>query len=382
VAGNLFLYGTLRHLPLLELVSGVAPDTLTPAPANLADYRVRWAKGHGFPLIEQAEGARAEGLLLRDVPQAVQERLDFYELGFGYDLREVAVAGPGGALEPAMIYFPQPGLWQPGAPFALEEWVRDYWAMTRHSAREVMGYMGRLSAQEVARRYKMILSRAGARAAAEAASAPSAVRRAPQAGAVTLRAEQASHEGFYLLKTLALRHVRFDGSQSEEVLREVFVTGDAAILLPYDPVRDRVLLVEQFRIGPYARNDPAPWLLEPVAGRIDGGETGTSTAEREAVEEAGLTLRRVERIAGYYPSPGCSSEFLEGFIGIADLPDGIEGTGGVVDEQEDIRSHVLSFDAAMRLIETGEANSGPLILSLLWLARERARLRETVAASG
>jgi nudix-type nucleoside diphosphatase (YffH/AdpP family) len=142
------------------------------------------------------------------------------------------------------------------------------------------------------------------------------------------------------------------------------------------------MLIEQFRIGPYERNDPCPWLLEPVAGRIDGGETGETTAVREAVEEAGLKLDRVERIAGYYPSPGCSSEFLESFVGIADLPDGIEGLGGVADEQEDIRSHVLPFEAALRLVETGEANNGPLILSLLWLQRERSRLRNAATASG
>jgi nudix-type nucleoside diphosphatase (YffH/AdpP family) len=169
--------------------------------------------------------------------------------------------------------------------------------------------------------------------------------------------------------------MQFDGAISETLDREVFVAGDAATVLPYDPGRDRVLLIEQFRMGPYERGDRHPWILEPIAGRIDGFETAASTARREAVEEAGLNLRALEPIARYYGTPGYSTELFHSFLGIADLPDGLTGLGGVADEHEDIRSHVISFDAAMQLIETGEANNGPLILSLLWLARERDRLR-------
>lgn len=377
---NLFLYGTLRHPALLELVSGRAWGALAPEAARLADHRAAYAEGHDFPLIEPAPGDSAEGLLLRDVAGDVLERLNFYELGFGYELRACDVEAGGGAVR-ADVYFPRPGLWKAGERFDLEGWQRGNWVFTRHAAAEVMGYFGRLSPEEVVRRWHMIATRAHAAVLAEADPAPCDLRGRMGRGDVTLEAEELSHAGYFLLKTLHLRHKRFDGAMSEEMEREVFLAGDAAILLPYDPLRDRVMLVEQFRMGPYARGDLRPWQLEPVAGRIDRGEAPEEAARREAVEETGLRLSRLEKIASCYSTPGYSSEVYHCFLGLADLPDGAAGLGGAEEEQEDIRSHIIGFDAAMRLIGTGEAQNAPLILSLLWLARERGRLRAEAGAA-
>ena len=146
-------------------------------------------------------------------------------------------------------------------------------------------------------------------------------------------------------------------------------------MLPYDPVRDRVLLVEQFRMGPYGRRDPRPWMLEPVAGRVDPGETPEQTAHRECMEEAGISLIGLEKIAGYYCTPGYSTEYFHNFVGLTDLPDDLPRLGGLDTEAEDIRLHLLSFDDAIALIGTGEADNGPLILSLMWLSQNRERLR-------
>lgn len=63
------------------------------------------------------------------------------------------------------------------------------------------------------------------------------------------------------------------------------------IVLPYDPIHDRVLLVEKFRAGPFARQGENPWCLEPIAELMDQGETPEEAGLREAHEEAGLTLR-------------------------------------------------------------------------------------------
>ncbi len=376
---NVFLYGTLRHPALLELVAGKSWRALAPEAARLEGHRVVWADGHSFPLIEVAAGQSCDGLILRDVEGEVLERLNHYELGFGYDLREVSVRSDAG-VETAHVYFPQPGLWQAGAPWSLADWVRDFWPLTRYSAREVMGYIGVLSGAQIADRYKMILTRAAASLLAENERTPTEYRCEKGREDVDLLAQEVSHAGYFLLKTLQLRHMRFDGEMSGEMEREVFVAGDAATVLPYDPLRDRVMVIEQIRMGAYVRGDRHPWLLEPIAGRIDGFETPESTAHRETEEEAGLQLHRLEPIARYYASPGYSTEMFHSFVGITDLPDAAAGLGGVADEQEDIRSHVLSFDAAMRLIETGEANDAPLVVSLLWLAKERERLRAMAKA--
>jgi len=378
---NLFLYGTLRHPGLLTLVAGHNNDFLAPEPAKLPDHQVSWAAGHDFPLIEKADGAEAEGLLLRNVDGEALERLNYYELGFGYDLRTVTVeADKSGAIQ-AQVYFPQGGLWQAGARFSLEDWVREHWPLTQHTAAEVMGYFGRLSGAEVADRYRMIRTRAAAARMAEDET-PCELRSNMGPDEIEPLGEELSHAGFFLLKTMQLRHVRFDGDMSEDLVREVFIPGDAATVLPYDPKRDRVLLIEQFRMGPYARGDKHPWQLEPIAGRIDGGETAETSCHREAEEEAGLAFSRLEPIARYYASPGCTTEVFHSFIGIADLPDEAAGIGGADEEHEDIRSHVVDFEKALGLIETGEADNGPLIVSLLWLARERDRLRKQIHEDG
>lgn len=375
---NIFLYGTLRHAPLLEIVSGQPAGSLGPVPARLAGYRVAQAEGQGFPLIEVCAGASCDGMVLLDVPEAVVARLDFYELGFGYDLRDVTVDTAEGAVA-ARVYFPQPDLWRAGANWTLEAWLREEWPVARHAAREVMEYFGRLSGDEVAARYGMILTRAAARARAEANPTPTVLRHAGRRESVEEAAAEMSHAGFFLTRVYRLRHPLFAGGMSEWLTREVFISGDAALVLPYDPVRDRVMLIEQFRMGPYARGDGLPWLLEPIAGRIDAGETVEAAARREAVEEAGLRLKRLERIGGFYSSPGYSSEYFNCFLGLADLPEKAAGRGGVEDEHEDIRSHVLGFDEVMALMESGEANNAPIVLMLLWLQRERPRLR---AAAG
>ncbi len=368
----LFLYGTLRDIVLLRIVLGPRADAVSMRPAILPDHAVTWADGQIFPTVTAQSGADAQGLLLKDLsPQEVQ-RLDFYEGGFGYDVREVSVCSDGAAHR-ASVYFPQPGLWQPGAPFDLDDWARRWGAISRGAASEAMEYFGTCSSRDLARRMPMIRARASSRLAAT--GVPAKLRSNTGAEAVEAIETEVLHAGFYRSEARVLRHPTFQGGMSDELRREVFVATDAALVLPYDPVRDRVLLVEQFRLGPYRRGDPRPWMLEPVAGRVDPGETPEQAAHRECMEEAGLTLTRLERIGSYYCTPGYSTEYFHNFVGIADLPDDLPRYGGLDSEAEDIRLHVLDFGAAMALLDTGEADNGPLILSLLWLARQRDRLR-------
>jgi ADP-ribose pyrophosphatase len=194
-------------------------------------------------------------------------------------------------------------------------------------------------------------------------------------GEVTVDSLRHAHAGFFGLEALTLRHRRFDGAMSAEMAREVFVAGDAVTVLPYDPVRDRVLVIEQFRTGPLGRGDPLPWQLEAIAGRIDPGETPEDAARREAVEEAGLALGALEKVAEYYPSPGAVAEYLYSYVALCALPDGVAGVFGAEEEGEDIRGQLLPFDGLMAAVSGGEVSNAPLILTALWLQRERPRLR-------
>lgn len=194
-------------------------------------------------------------------------------------------------------------------------------------------------------------------------------------GEVTEVTQRMPHAGFFAVAEVVLSYRRFDGDMSGQLTREIFLAGDAVTVLPYDPLRDRVLLIEQMRMGPYGRGDPLPWQLEAIAGRIDPGETPEDCARREAVEEAGLALGALEKVAEYYPSPGALSEYLYSYVALCDLPDGAAGVFGAAEEAEDIRGHLMGFEALMDLVASGEVANAPLLLTALWLQRERQRLR-------
>ena len=197
---------------------------------------------------------------------------------------------------------------------------------------------------------------------------------APGAGDVNIEAQAEAYRAFFSVQDYDLCYRRFDGSLSPVLRRAAFVSGDAVTVLPYDAARDRLLLIEQFRVGPMARGDVNPWQFEAIAGRIDTGETVEAAARREAVEEAGLSLGALLAVARYYPTPGISSECLYSYVGLCDLPDGVAGVFGVAGEAEDIRGHLIGFEDAMEMAASGEIGNAPTLLTLFWLAGQRAGL--------
>lgn len=368
VVTDFFFYGTLCHAPLLDVVVGRA---VLAEPAELPGYRVHWAKGHAFPLMLAQPGAVARGILVRGLSAAEVARLDYYAGGFACLTRDLAVTA-GGVAGTARVYFAESGRWTPGQAWLLADWQARHGAEVVATARDVMALCGVKPAQAVLARYGMMLVRGAARVRA-ALAAPMSRRFAGDVQTAALREPYAQ---FFAVEEHDLRFRRFDGTLSPQVTRAVFISGDAVTVLPYDPVRDRVLVVEQFRTGPFVRGDAQPWQLEAIAGRIDPGETPEDAARREAVEEAGLVLDALLPVAQYYPSPGICAEFLYSYVAVTDLPDGAAGVFGVEGEAEDIRGHLISFDALMALVASGEAGNAPLILTAYWLAQNRDRLRK------
>ena len=185
------------------------------------------------------------------------------------------------------------------------------------------------------------------------------------------------YKGFFSVEEHDLSYRKFNNEQSDVVTRSAPVSSDAVIVLPYDPVNDRILLIEQFRVGPYIKGDENPWVLEPIAGLIDEGETPESAGIREAQEEAHLEIKRLELVARSYPSPGISTEFFHQYIGIVELLDSSNLIAGLSSENEDIRSHIFEYEQFFEMIESGKVKVGPLILLGLWLSKNRNRLRKT-----
>jgi len=182
------------------------------------------------------------------------------------------------------------------------------------------------------------------------------------------------YQGYFRIDTYRLRHRRFGGGWTEVMSREMFERGHATVVLPYDPARDAVVLIEQFRIGAYAAGIE-PWLIEPVAGIVEAGETPEAVARREAIEEAGCELAELEPIATVMPSPGGCSEILHLFCGRVDSA-GVGGIHGLAHEHEDIRAFVLPLDDALKRMAMSEYNNASTVITLQWLALNRQRLKK------
>lgn len=181
------------------------------------------------------------------------------------------------------------------------------------------------------------------------------------------------YQGYFKIEVYRVRHERFGGGWTDEMRREVFERGHAATVLPYDPARDAVVLLEQFRIGAFAAGTD-PWLIEVVAGIVEPGESPADVVRREAIEEAGCAIGALEPIGEILPTPGGSSEILYMFCGRCDS-DGLGGLHGLDHEHEDIRAFVVPADEALDMLAAGRVRNGNAVISLQWLALNRERLR-------
>jgi len=178
-------------------------------------------------------------------------------------------------------------------------------------------------------------------------------------------------EKYFRLDELSLSHELFAGGDSPVFTREIFERGSVVAVLPYDPERRKVVLIEQFRAG--AIEDPdGPWLIESVAGVIEPGESTQQVALRECVEEAGCEIRQLEVISQYYVSPGGTSEHCSLYCGLVDS-EGVAGIHGLADENEDIRVMVVDAEEAFAWVRAGRIRSSATIIALQWLELNQAR---------
>jgi len=185
--------------------------------------------------------------------------------------------------------------------------------------------------------------------------------------------------GRFPLDVVRFRHRRFDGEWSGLKTWEVWRRGLAAAVLPYDPVADVVVLIEQFRL-PALVAGVDPVLVELPAGLCDDGETPETTARRETVEEMGLQVGALQRIGGFLLTPGGSDELCELYVGRVQAPpadaDGIAGHAGMASEHEDIRVRVWPAAKAIEAALAGRFTNSVAAIGLLWLAARHAALRE------
>lgn len=190
---------------------------------------------------------------------------------------------------------------------------------------------------------------------------------------IDILARERCFDGFLKVDRLRLRHRLFDGGWSDPMHREVVLRRPAAAVLPYDVGRDRVVLIEQFRVGALAAG-LEPWTIEAVAGIVEDGEDEVTVCRREALEEAGVTLGAVHRVARFLPSGGGLSEIVSVYVGLCDST-AVGGTHGVASEHEDIRAFALPFDDAFAMIADGRMVAAHGVVALQWIALNRHGLR-------
>ncbi len=182
------------------------------------------------------------------------------------------------------------------------------------------------------------------------------------------------YQGVFRLARYHLRYVTFTGEWSKTFSREILERTSAASILPYDPILDQVVLIEQFRAGALS-NPESPWLLEIVAGVCDTNETPENVAKREATEEAGITILDIYPIYEYFVSPGGSNEYLHLFCGRINAATA-GGIHGLSEENEDIRAFALPVEEALALLQQGRIKTSPAIISLQWLQLNRERIKK------
>ena len=194
---------------------------------------------------------------------------------------------------------------------------------------------------------------------------------------VEILAQRTVFQGFFRINEYKIRHRLFGGGWSDVVTREMFERGHAVVVLPYDAKTDQLVLVEQIRLGA-KDSDQSPWLLEAVAGMIGQDENGQDeacdeVARREAFEEAGLTLGRLEPMLSYLSSPGGTTERIHLFLGELTAPVQT-GVFGLPEEHEDIRVHLMQRRTAMELLSAGKIDNAATVIALQWLELHHSKM--------
>jgi nudix-type nucleoside diphosphatase (YffH/AdpP family) len=299
-------------------------------------------------------------------------RLDAYEGAVGYGVGPVQVETDNGP-RTAQAYLPPQGMAAGQGTWSLDDWEAGHLTPAVLAAKELFTLSPLPDHAQLRAMWPMIEARAWSKFRASAA--PATRRFVPEPYDFEIETSRPPQGRFFRFQSLDVAHRMFSGASTGQLTREAFIGIDAAVVLPYDPVRDRVLLVEQARIGPKMRQDPNPWMLEPVAGIVDAREDPREAALREAHEEAGLTDIILEAAGSFYVSPGASTDYFYTFVGLCDLPQIEPYLGGLPEEGEDLRLHPMSLNDALELADSGEIATGPALFLLYWILRHRDRLR-------
>jgi ADP-ribose pyrophosphatase len=187
-------------------------------------------------------------------------------------------------------------------------------------------------------------------------------------------ARQLKYQGDFRLESLHIRHSLYSGGWSEVLKREALRRSDSVAVLPYDAVRDEVLLIEQFCVGAID-SQQGPWLIDIAGGLIAPGERRDVVAHRVARERTGCALLELQRICECYASPGALAERVCLYIASVNL-DSVRGVCNLKADGEDVRVSGVSAQEAFKMVASNVIISAIPIIALQWLQINYESIRE------
>ncbi|MBT4951427.1 MAG: NUDIX domain-containing protein [Pelagibacteraceae bacterium] len=176
------------------------------------------------------------------------------------------------------------------------------------------------------------------------------------------------YSGFFSLNKYEFIHQKHDGEWTDKVQREVFSGAHVSTLLPYDPIKKEIVLIQQFRAGVISRYDD-DYLYEIVAGIIEEGENAEETAKRECLEETGCEVKKITPIQGYFPAPGSSESYYELFLGEIISFDGVR-IKGLESENENILVKSFKINEVKEMLKNNQITNGLTLIALQWFFLE------------
>lgn len=175
-------------------------------------------------------------------------------------------------------------------------------------------------------------------------------------------------KNWYHLRNITYNYTDSRG-HTKTLKREAYDRGNGATILLYDPNRDTVVLVKQFRM-PVHVNGHSGWMLETPAGLLDGDDPAEAI-KREVMEETGYKVEHVRPLFQAFMSPGSVTEIVHFFAATIDSAERLTEGGGAEHEDEDIEVLEIPLADTAKMIESGEICDGKTIMLLQWAMLNR-----------
>jgi nudix-type nucleoside diphosphatase (YffH/AdpP family) len=178
-------------------------------------------------------------------------------------------------------------------------------------------------------------------------------------------------DDFFKVDEYSVSYEKLDGQMSGAQRRLVFERGDSVSVLLFNIDSRNVVLVKQFKLPALIgrrRDDGSTtdgWIVEAVAGMIDGDETPEAAVIRETMEETGYHISNPRLIAKFLSSPGGSSERIFLYFAEVRNADKTGPGGGIADEHIEVVT--IPPERLFAQLKEGTIEDPKLIVAAYWL---------------